>query len=157
MSKKVDMIQALRERYASYRGAIETLYTSDRVLPQTVRTLASESNRIAASFRVMEKRGNELLAIALDVAGMQKYIGKWRLQIDNDPGRLIEEAIDSGNVRFILCYDHDHRWKGNILKCPLLRIMPMNFPAKWLHQSGTTTVKEMKFLLKSKETSFAMA
>lgn len=148
MSKKIDMMEVLRERYASYRGAVETLYTSDRVLPQAARTVASESNRITASLRAIERRANQLLAIALDVAGMDEYIGKWRIQIDSDPARLIEEAINDGNVRFILCYEHDSRWRGNILKCPLLRIMRMSFPVKWLHQSRTQTLQEMQFLMK---------
>ena len=142
------MIATLKKHHDAYRDHIEQLQ-QPQLSMQTLKNAMASGKRTEAIISSMEKRGNILLGMALDVAGLQRYAGKWTLQIDRNPQRILEDAQD-GNIRFILQYDHKNRWKGNILHCPLLKIMYMSFRTEWLTMPTKKVQKEMLHLLQGK-------
>lgn len=139
---RVNLMTELAQQYEEYQRLLSYLTSNDRVLPTTAKALSQQTNRLEATIGAIEKRGNVLLTMALREAGMEGYIGKWTINIDRDPKRMLSDAT-IGKVRFILVHDHKHRWKGNILRCPLLRIMRMEFPTDWLHMSTKQVQQQM--------------
>lgn len=147
-AKTRHMVSMLLESFTSYRSLIDQLQQAQRLSPLLLKQAATNSNRAEAIISAMEKRGNVLLNMALEVAGMKRYIGKWTLQIDRDPKQILLDVAE-GNIRFILSHDYKHRWEGNIRQCPLLKIMRMSFRTEWLHMSTKKVQQEMCHLLRA--------
>ena len=126
------MIATLKKHHDAYRDHIEQLQ-QPQLSMQTLKNAMASGKRTEAIISSMEKRGNILLGMALDVAGLQRYAGKWTLQIDRNPQRILEDAQD-----------------GNIRHCPLLKIMYMSFRTEWLTMPTKKVQKEMLHLLQGK-------
>lgn len=133
----------LQRRYREYLDALNVAQQSAMVQPLTLKQAASHGERVEAIINGIEKRGNVLLTMAMREAGMEGYIGKWTLAIDRHPMRLLSDA-SIGKVRFVLIHDAKNKWKGNILKCPLLSIMRMEFPTQWLVMSTEQVKRQMR-------------
>ena len=101
--------------------------------------------RARANFPHLNRRANAILKIALSVVGLEKKIGRWTLTLEEDM-RFFPKDSD-GHLRFSLNVPPGTEWKGNIRDCPLLKVMPLEFPVSWLDLPARTLRNEMAKLV----------
>lgn len=100
--------------------------TDQKRLEQATSHLA----RARDNFGPLNKRANAILKIALEQTGLAHKIGRWTLTLEEDMRYFPKDG--SGNLRFSLDIPHGTQWKGNIRECPLMKVMPLEFPVSWL-------------------------
>lgn len=131
-----------------YLGASSAIDITDR---KRLQKAAEHAQRIQMNIHHLTKRGNVLLQMALQIAGMEKC-KEWKLEVDDNSKFLLREATELGEnnrIRFSLSVPPKAQWKGNIKQCPLLRIMPMTFPVRWLDMPSGKVRGEMEKLFRA--------
>ena len=104
--------------------------------------------RMQDTIRMMSRRANQILDIALRVAGLDEYVGVWSVTLHVNPYMLtmFTDKHDDITVRFSLNMNNK-KYKGDIKRCPLFKIMNFYMPLRWLDVQAYKLRKEMIKLL----------
>lgn len=137
-------LNSLRKDCDTYEEQVRIAATQKRVNTKLLSEALTIGKRAQRTAQATEKRANDILRIALEVAGMKDRIGAWSIELYG-PNSISEFAkLHNGSlVRFKLNMN-SKKWKGAILSCPLFDIMRMQFPAAWLDMTDKELRKAMQ-------------
>lgn len=104
--------------------------------------------RMQDTIRMMSRRANAILDTAMKAAGLEEYVGVWSITLRINPYMLtmFTDKHDDITVRFSLNMN-GKKYKGDIKKCPLFKIMNFYLPLRWLDMQPYKLRKEMEKLL----------
>lgn len=146
-------IATLRSDAAAMRAHAPKIMPSDlagnslSLLKKQMEDSIKSIERMQYTMRMMSRRANQILDIALRVTGLEEYIGIWSVDLMIEPYQMLMFS-DRGDLsmRFRLNMN-GKKYNGDIKKCPLFKVMNFYMPMRWLDMSAPKIRKEMQKLL----------
>ena len=141
-------IAIMREDAAAMRSTIYSLAsTSPAVLKQHMQDSIVRIERMEGTIHHIARRANQILDIALKTTGLDEYARIWSISLHIEPYQMtmFTDKHDI-SVRFTL-NTNGKKYKGDIKKCPLFKVMNFYMPLRWLDMRADKLRREMQKML----------
>lgn len=141
-------IAILREDAKVIRSTNYSLVSiSPAVLKKQMQDSIVRIERMERTIDLIRRRANRVLSIVLTTVGLNEYVGVWSISLHIEPYQMSMFTDKSDiSVRFTLNM-HNKKYKGDIKKCPLFKVMNFYMPLRWLDMRADRLRKEMQKML----------